>query len=328
MDRVICIGSTDLDIFFYTKEGIVVQHRGDLLRRRLIGFERSAKILAQDLKLRHGGSAANAALSFARLGIPAGLISAVGDDAIGAEELRYLRKNHVGTSHMQVIPGAATNFSLIVTALPGSDHVIFLHHGSSDKMQVSDRTFRSMNASWLYVTSLGHNWKSQFATLLRYLDRSNAKLTWNPGALQLKGPVKVLKSCIRKTTVLLVNYDEALELLVRLTGRTKYRTPARASSELSRFGADYTMVTHGREGAYLAHEGRVVHRAAWVGKTVNKTGAGDAFGSGFVAGLILYRHDVSRALSLAVSNSHFVVQSIGAQTGLLTRHTLNRVKWS
>ena len=128
--------------------------------------------------------------------------------------------------------------------------------------------------------------------------------------------------------MLLVNYDEALELLVRLTGRTKYRTPARASSELSRFGADYTMVTHGREGAYLAHEGRVVHRAAWVGKTVNKTGAGDAFGSGFVAGLILYRHDVSRALSLAVSNSHFVVQSIGAQTGLLTRHTLNRVKWS
>ena len=64
-------------------------------------------------------------------------------------------------------------------------------------------------------------------------------------------------------------------------------------------------------------------------KLVDRTGAGDAFGSGFVAGLIrsgeecekgdIDPENISYALRLATANAASVVEVIGASEGALSR---------
>jgi sugar/nucleoside kinase (ribokinase family) len=51
-------------------------------------------------------------------------------------------------------------------------------------------------------------------------------------------------------------------------------------------------------------------------------GAGDAFGSTFVAGLQIFHFDLVKALRLATINSGSVVSRVGAQVGLLHREAL------
>ena len=56
------------------------------------------------------------------------------------------------------------------------------------------------------------------------------------------------------------------------------------------------------------------------------TGAGDSFGSAFVAGLIKYDWNIDKALKLAILNSAHVIKKIGAQEGLLKSSDLKKYK--
>ena len=61
----------------------------------------------------------------------------------------------------------------------------------------------------------------------------------------------------------------------------------------------------------------------------NLTGAGDAFGSGFITGWIKSRGDIRYALRLAAFNADSVVQHVGAKVGILKKypstHELNKL---
>ena len=59
---------------------------------------------------------------------------------------------------------------------------------------------------------------------------------------------------------------------------------------------------------------------------LNTTGAGDAFGSSLVSGLITYKGDVKKALHLAIVRSNYVVRKVGAQEGLLSKKELTKFK--
>ena len=59
---------------------------------------------------------------------------------------------------------------------------------------------------------------------------------------------------------------------------------------------------------------------------VNTTGAGDAFGSGFLAGFINSNSNAKTALHLGMLNSTAVIMHKGAQKGLLTKSELLKLK--
>ena len=67
-------------------------------------------------------------------------------------------------------------------------------------------------------------------------------------------------------------------------------------------------------------------KKALINKGVNTTGAGDAFGSGFVAGLMA-KNDINFALRLAAANATSVVEHIGAQEGILTKSDFSKPRF-
>jgi ribokinase len=60
-------------------------------------------------------------------------------------------------------------------------------------------------------------------------------------------------------------------------------------------------------------------------KVADRTGAGDAFGSGFVAA-IAKGQSIGEALTLGSANATSVVQKIGAKAGILKTDRFRRMK--
>ncbi len=75
------------------------------------------------------------------------------------------------------------------------------------------------------------------------------------------------------------------------------------------------VITDARNGATACDNKSFYHIGAHDNAALERTGAGDAFASGFVAGLIKYEH-IEGALELAADNASNVVNYFGAKKGI------------
>jgi sugar/nucleoside kinase (ribokinase family) len=119
-------------------------------------------------------------------------------------------------------------------------------------------------------------------------------------------------------TVIKANAGE----LRQLFGGADLRATVRAAASV----CPIVVGTNGAAGVYAAAEGKLyragVYRKA---KVVDRTGAGDAFGSGFVAALSRDR-GIEDALTLGSANATGVVGAIGAKQGIISVRRPKRMK--
>ena len=135
---------------------------------------------------------------------------------------------------------------------------------------------------------------------------------FNPGKKELAQADK-LKGLLEDVEILSLNKEEA-----------KMLVPGESSEELARRLLNYVpiaIVTDSTNGAVVAD--RYKKQVITIGLydnhySVDRTGAGDAFASGFLAEY-LYSEDVKKAITFAAANSSSVVMKIGAKTGIIGR---------
>jgi sugar/nucleoside kinase (ribokinase family) len=320
---VITIGGATRDITFYTKEGKLIANPSDPLRQKLLGFEYGAKIGIREAFFTFGGGAANTAVCFSRLGLKVATILRVGNDENGRAVVANLKKNKVETKFVQIDKKAKTGFSFIVTFGPAREHTAFLYRGANDKLQIINYKLQNLKTDWFYVSSLsGEKWREIMNRVVSYCPP--VKLAWNPGARQLAAGLSGLKNYLRKTKILLINKDEAIELVVSLSRYKKMSVswlnePKNLFRVLYEFGPKILVITDGPKGAYAFDGQNFYYQKALSEKIVDTTGAGDSFCASFVAGQILYKGDIKKSLKLAAINSAYNLTGIGAQEPLLTR---------
>ena len=84
---------------------------------------------------------------------------------------------------------------------------------------------------------------------------------------------------------------------------------------LKKQGPAIAVITQGSKGAWV-YEGKNIHHAKPYRVKVKSTaGAGDAFASGFLAGII--KKDAAHALELGMANAASVIQYFGTKNKLL-----------
>jgi fructokinase len=325
-NKVTVIGSANRDLMFYTDNMLLLDNKSDLLRQRLIAFEYGAKIYSRQVYFTYGGGGADVAVGLASLGISNQAILSLGDDLLGREMLTYLQSKKVKTSLVQRYRGAITGTSAIINVGHSREHVIFVYRGANDRLELSPVILQKINTPWLYMASLPEHFKNKLDDLFAHCQKRKIKVAWNPGGHQLKLSLKFLSKYLKQTQVFNVNRDEALELLVSLKDKKTKNNIQQIIKTLHSFGQKITVITDGQKGAYVYDGQKIYFRAADKKKVVNTTGAGDAFGSGFVAGLIRYKGDIEKSLKLGILNSGSVVKKIGAQIGLLTVKDLKKYK--
>jgi sugar/nucleoside kinase (ribokinase family) len=322
---LISIGGATEDITFYTKEGILMDNKKDVLRQKLICFEYGAKIKVDKSRATFGGGAANVAVSASRLGFKSAALVSLGNDDRGKRIRDNFLKEGVDAGLLQYSRNKETGFSFLITGQE-NEHVVFSNRAANDELRITNYELKILGkAKWIYITSLSGEWQD---ALKKIFELKGPKIAWNPGHRQLLEGYKTLKKYLINTEVLIVNKDEAIEL-VKSCGDFASKGGAFLNDinnllgVISSWGPKITVITNGKHGASVrAGNENYYQKILKEKKRINTAGVGDAFGSSFIAGLEIYAGDIKKAMFLGVKNTASVVGHYGAQTGLIKRKDL------
>lgn len=318
----ITIGGANEDITFYTDEGILINNKKDPLKQKLLAFEYGAKIKVDRSFAGFGGGAANAAVSLANFNFKTACLCAIGEDSRGQRILDNFKKRGVEAALVKKVKSLETGFSFLLVG-PANEHIVFSSRAANDELRITNYELRIMeNADWLYLTSLSGDWQ---VNLDKIFSVKGVKIAWNPGHRQILTGLKILDKYFKRTECLIVNKDEAIELVVSFK---KYKAKDGVFLNkvknlllvLSSCGPKIVVITSGKQGADAIAAGKFYHQPIVKEKQrADTTGVGDAFGSAFIAGLELYKQDIKKSLFLASKNAASVISIAGAQNGLLIR---------
>ena len=229
--------------------------------------------------------------------------------------MRVLHREHIGTERVIYDPKLSTSYSALLVA-PSGERTILNYRGASHNIDPSDIAIRTLEADWFYITSLAGNFKL-LGKLLNHAVAHGIKVAIDPGALELAQPKK-LRALLPMVTILKANAEE----LASLFGGHYLRETVVAAAGV----CEYIVGTNGPAGSYAVHEGKLYQAGTYQNvKVVDRTGAGDAFGSGLVSALAQGK-PIEDALTLGSANATSVVAKIGAKTGILHAGRLKRMK--
>ena len=300
MYDVITIGSATLDVFLSCENLTVIESNGE----KNISFPYGAKIEVDDVLFETGGGGTNTATTFARLGFKTAVIAKIGEDFAGEKVIERVKMEGIDTSFLTIAKDETTDFSTIIWA-PHKGSVILVNRGKG-KLEINDVSWESLQTKWFYITSVEGN--------LEIINRcKNALIAWNPGKRELKQPEAVL-DILGNIEVLILNRREATQLL---------NAPADDLNQLLSKAAtlppSYILITDGHNGSYLRHHNHQwLHAGVFTIDRKEATGAGDAFGSGFVAAHFQGLNNED-CLKLASANAASVVTSPSAKQGILRK---------
>lgn len=315
---IITIGGAVRDIIFYTEEGKVLSTPDDPLCDKAVAFEVGAKIYIKEVYVESGGGAHNTAAGFSRLGLKTASIFKVGKDREGDVLIEEMEKRGVNTSFVQQDKNIKTGFSCILSLYKKKCHVIFAYRGANDRLDLRFKIKDLSLTKWIYVSSLSSPSWTEILDKIFKANKYGCNIVWNPGSVQLKAGYKKLEPYLRNVDILIINEDEARELVLSMK-KAKDLSVRRLLKKLYQMGSKIVAITVGPRGAYAYDGKKIYYQREMPAKVVNATGAGDAFSTGFVTSLFYKSNDISQALRWGVYNSTSVIKIIGAQKGLLTK---------
>lgn len=261
------------------------------------------------------GNAPNAAVSFARLGLKSSLIANIGGDQYGIDMLHALHKNKVDSRFVRVNPGKVSNYHYVLWYK--DERTILIKHEVYD-YHWPHITEKEM-PKWIYLSSVSANAIDYHDDISDWLDdKPEVKLAFQPGTFQMQAGVERLKRIYHRTEVLILNREEA----VLVSGGDHHNVHG-LLDKLHALGPKIVVITDGPDGAYASDGAKRLKMPLYPDPKppFERTGAGDAFASTFVAALIK-GNSLEVALQWAPINSMDVVQYVGAQEGLLNHAAL------
>ena len=313
---IVTIGGATRDVFFITKDGLIIKNPKDPLKQRLLAFELGAKIYSNKVWFESGGGACNTSASFSKLGLKTAAIACVGKDNAGEQIIKDLLRDKVDVRVIQKDTRLTTCFSFIVSSEKNEDHTIFSYRGANNSLKIN---FRFPKTKLISISSLSmNNWPKILDKIYKLSSQKKIKIVWNPGVVQLRN-YKLMKKFLSKTDILILNRDEATELVLREKHKLKTKRPSMQDllKAIYQIGPKIIVITSGEKKSFAFDGKNIYSQKPMMVKTVNTTGAGDAFHSGFVASLIYRPNDIKRALKWGTANATSVIRKIGAQNGIL-----------
>tara|TARA_Y100000310_G_scaffold91480_2_gene88848 strand:+ start:3086 stop:3982 length:897 start_codon:yes stop_codon:yes gene_type:complete len=289
--HIVCFGSAVVDAFVRSK---FKEDNNNLL------IPLGCKMLMKDLYFEIGGGGTNASVAFSRLGLKTGYIGKVGNDKNGERILDLLKKEKI-TFLGEKVKEETSGFSAVLIS-DKLNRSILTYKGINDK--IDSDNIKKFQTDWLYLSSLMNKSLETQIKLSKKLKKNKTKIAFNPSEYLIR---KVnLKSLLKLCDVLIVNKEEAALL-------TKEKDKLKG---IYGMGPNLVVITDERRTVY-AYDGVNTYSINPPKlKVVEKTGAGDAFAAGFVAGLIKNK-PIKYCLKLGIRESSSVIKHTGAKNNLL-----------
>ena len=278
-----------------------------------ISFEAGSKTEIDEMIFKTGGGATNSAITFVGAGLRTASCFGIGDDMAGNDIVNLLKREGVKLRLIKKDGNNLTSLSIIFLTESGERN-IFVHRGAL--ISKTDLMLKNIKARWLYISSVGGD-VELLDKIADFATNKNIKIAFNPGRTELKLGTKKLSNIFNVTKILILNRKEASDLM---------GIPYNYKKTIFRQSCGITpgieVITDGKDGAYVADEGLAYKIGVYNWPLVDRLGAGDAFGSGFVAGYIKYK-SIEKALQYAAANASSVVGKIGAKPWII-KHFPNK----
>jgi sugar/nucleoside kinase (ribokinase family) len=302
--KFVSIGAAVQDVFLSHSDALdpVKEEDGSFYAELKMG----GKADVDQIHFSTGGGATNASVTFARQGLESVFIGAIGNDPAGQAVREDLGREGVD-ARLTNSEKYNTGYSVILLANSG-ERTILTYRGASTHYESTHFDLSEFgHADWLYMSNLAGS-MDILEKLFTQAKELGTKIGWNPGKAELNQPER-LKRLLPYVEVLIVNKQE----MQKIVAGEELEDLVRAGSKL----VPVAVVSDGPNGV-AATDGRAYVRAGIYEDVpvIDRTGAGDAFGSGFVCKWAQGR-SLREAVTFASANSTSVVSHIGAKAGIL-----------
>ncbi len=351
--KILTIGGATQDIFLRCNEGAdILRLTKKYSEENYMIFKAGEKIELDEIIYATGGGSTNSATSFKRLGFQTSCFCKIGKDESGEIILKKLSEESIDASNIVRTSNHSSGKSFIINSLSG-EGTIFVFRGANSFIKKEELPLEAIEKSDLiYITSLSHGSSALLPNITKHAKKHNILVATNPGTSQLAKGATVLKNSLKQVDILILNSSEAKTLMFSLmksdvayqeiSEKLKLTTSAKTSKEEKahllhttimhedlcfnlrtffketlKLGPKTVVVTDGKRGVYVAKDDKILFHPSIKAEVIDTLGAGDAFGSSFVATLVK-TENIESALRAGIINSASVISYIGAKPGLLT----------
>ena len=252
-----------------------------------------------------GGVMANTAVGLARLGSRCSYVGKLGRDEFSRRVIDQFRTEGVDVSGVVTEDGAGPYLAMIIVD-ESTGHRTILWTDQMVRALKPEELSRDLIVSGriLDLDDWGFLEGETARQAARWAKEAGMTVVVNAEDLSRRDYLPVLAL----TDVLLVNDQYALEF-----------SPAESLDAAARFflakGAGTVIITQGRQGCEVWHEGGSFHQPAFEVDVVDSTGCGDAFRSGLIFGLLQGR-PIETVAQCASAVAALKCRKLGARAGL------------
>ena len=302
---MISIGDATIDTFLLIHDVEIKKIGG----KRVALLSWGDKLPVDQLYRTVAGNATNNAVGSRRLGLRTAFYTVLAHDTGGREILHKMKKENVLTDYINIDDKHGTNASTVIS-YKGERTILVYHEHRTYKLP------RMAPSKWVYLTSMGNGFHRIYPDLAKYLDRTGAKLGFNPGTFQLRKGVKANQQMLDRTALLSLNLQEAQGWV-----GSKIDDPEELCRRLTKLGPKAIALTDGRKGAYSYSSEGFFYIPEFPGPRIEATGAGDSFTTAYIAALA-YGKPHKEALRWGPVNAGSVVMKVGPIAGLLSKNQI------
>jgi len=295
-----------------------------------------------------GGSAANTIYGLAKLGINTGFVGAVGSDEAGTLLLQDFKSVGTDCSQVRIKEHSKTGLALGLTDSHGN-RALYVAPMANSLLRKEDISLEYMaQAELIHISSFVDD--EQFEVqkwLVNNLSRS-IRISFTPGAIYTRRGLSAIDPILARTSILFANEGEieeltgthfraaarylinrGCEIVIVTLGRGTLQKMSKVQLAFEFHGQAQAVPVYGipnhvankgeteqsRFASYVADAHNEYVIESQPGHRVDTTGAGDAFASGFLYGL-LKEKGLEECGRLGDIVAQFSISKIGAREGL------------
>ena len=357
MKKVLTIGGATQDIYLhYEGADFMTITKKDSTQNFML-FESGEKIEVDNILYHTGGGSTNSAVSFKRMGFDTTCFCKIGNDIAGKEIIKDLKKEGINYSNIITSKKYSSGTSFIINSLR-RERTIFAYRGANGYLLEKEIPFDQIKKSnQLYLTSLSYNSAKLLPKIVEFAKKHKVPVAINPGISQLAKGTKTLLKSLKNIDIFILNSSEAKQFMITLVEEHKeykkafeqilkqskskmqsfdgkaslLKTPLiyqnlffstqKFFKEVLKMGPKIVVMTNGAEGVYVGTKNEILFHPSIKTNVTDTLGAGDSFGSCFVASL-LHGYSIQDSLRNGIINSSSVIGKMGAKPGLLKHNEL------
>ncbi len=301
---VIGFGALNVDLIYQVKSPQLLGEEEQKFRpgREIYGsyqeFETSLALfnrVGEKVWQSGGGQAANTIYALAKMGFEVGFVGKVGRDKFG----QFLIESLEGIDVSRVRKDKFSGVCLVLLDEKGERSNLvfpnandFLTFNEIDLFYLEKTEFLHLSS---FVGEISFRTQKSVAEILS----SKVKISFDLGELYARKGIKALKPLIERSYIFFAT-DQEISIL---TGRNYLE----GAKEILSLGPEIVVCKKGEEGSHIFSQSENFLMPSESVEVVDKTGAGDVYAAGFLAGLLLKKslHDcaflATKAAALSIS---------------------------